>query len=442
MKNKIKIIIIIMTVLFFSNICFGQLLLSPKSISLANSFATQSRGADVIGWNPANLGFDNNPKFSMNFGFLPFVPFPSLSLGNNSINFHNWNVDILSGKELTEKDKKNILGYIENSGFNISPQMQLDLLNISFGRWALGLGVEIFGEQNIPKSLFNFMFNGNEFDVPIDISGADIEMQSIGKLSLYHGREINIPQINDYVKTLNIGFGINYFFGGIYADIKQMDARIISQKDGFLIDGHAIAKVAAGGSGFGLDFGVASQINDKMYANISLNNIFSKINWGNMDLDVIDGESTQKIEYSFSMELGSSEFLDDDIDSLFDKGVERDTSYAAGKFQSTYPGNLTIGFQYNMLDNLEFYGNLRKYFINDFGFSNSFIISGALNYSPINWLPLRAGIAIGGNEKFKWGIGTGLDFKRYEMNIGFSQYQGVFNWAKGFSFSFSQTIKF
>jgi len=48
----------------------------------------------------------------------------------------------------------------------------------------------------------------------------------------------------------------------------------------------------------------------------------------------------------------------------------------------------------------------------------------------------------GGIESFQWGIGTGLNFRNYTLDIGFFQIGGIFNHAKGFAFSFGQSIRF
>jgi hypothetical protein len=57
-------------------------------------------------------------------------------------------------------------------------------------------------------------------------------------------------------------------------------------------------------------------------------------------------------------------------------------------------------------------------------------------------LPVRAGIAVGGSDKFKWGFGSGLVFRHYRLDWGFAQIGGFFNHGKGLAFSFDQSLIF
>ncbi|MBC8400081.1 MAG: hypothetical protein H8E14_01185, partial [Candidatus Marinimicrobia bacterium] len=50
--QKITTTLILITALFL-NILTAQVAIGPRSIATAGTFATQSRGDDAIGWNPA-----------------------------------------------------------------------------------------------------------------------------------------------------------------------------------------------------------------------------------------------------------------------------------------------------------------------------------------------------------------------------------------------------
>ncbi|MEE9572733.1 MAG: hypothetical protein V3W20_06795, partial [Candidatus Neomarinimicrobiota bacterium] len=58
----------LLILLIISNYVFTQIIMIPSSVGTAGTIATQARGDDIIGWNPANLGFEDNPDFSMSFG--------------------------------------------------------------------------------------------------------------------------------------------------------------------------------------------------------------------------------------------------------------------------------------------------------------------------------------------------------------------------------------
>ena len=81
--RKNTIILTTLLVLSIINITSAQVILNPRSVGMAGTFATQARGDEVIGWNPANLAYDDNPNFGLSFGILPLVPFPNLQVNND-----------------------------------------------------------------------------------------------------------------------------------------------------------------------------------------------------------------------------------------------------------------------------------------------------------------------------------------------------------------------
>ncbi|MBL7136863.1 MAG: hypothetical protein ISS81_09810 [Candidatus Marinimicrobia bacterium] len=429
--KKYKYLIVVLF-LWLNVRSFAQLYMNPHSVAFANAYSTQARGANVIGWNPANLGLSGNPKFSMNFGFLPFLPFPSVQINNNAISPFRLNERFFTGGYLDDEDKEELLAFFPDDGLNINTLVQMRLLEMSFGNWAFSVGSEVTGSVVFPKSLFHFVFFGNEFKKPLDLSNTNVEMQSVVTVALAHGREVVIPYISDIVEQLSAGASIKALFGFGYAGSDKMDASTITFEDRIELDGDLEAKYGTGGFGMAFDIGLAAIINEKMSANISLNNLFGFLKWGLVE--------AEKVKYSYFMEIASEDF--EYIDSLFEEGVQTDTSFSIDSFSSNYPSYLLLGFQYEVLPNLSLYSNIRQCFSDDFASSYLPKVSFAAEYKSIIWLPLRAGISFGGLEKFQWGIGSGLNFKNYSFNWGFSQIGGIFNYAKGFALSFGQQITF
>ncbi|MBU4445264.1 hypothetical protein KJ656_09310 [bacterium] len=431
--TKIKIICtVFLIVIVFTINGFAQLYINPSSTALAGAYSTKARGAHVIGWNPANLGLAGNPGFSLNFGVIPLVPIPSVQISNSSISPFVLNSHFYTGGYLTDKDKEELLDFFPDDGLNINPLIQMRILEMSFGRWAFSIGAEVTGALALPKSLFHLVFFGNEFNKPIDLSDTNVEMQSVVTVALAHGREVTIPVINDYVEKLSAGVAVKALLGVGYAGFEKMQGSITTYHDRIELDGNMEATYGIGGFGLALDLGLAANINDKMAANISLNNLFGFVNWG-----IIEAE---KVEYSLFTEVFSEDFSD--IDSVMDAGVQTDTSYSIGKFTSNYPTYLLMGFQYDVLENFSLYSTLKQYFTEELAATRKPKISVGAEYEILSFLPVRLGIAYGGIESFQWGFGTGLNFRNYTLDIGFSQIGGIFNHAKGFAFSFGQSIRF
>jgi len=442
MNNIKKCTGIILIILLMVSMGWSQLTMSPRSTAFAGAYATQARGPEVIGWNPANLGLSDNPRFALQFGMLPLLPFPSIQLGNNSISPYWINNRFFTGSLLDEQDKDDLLSYFPDEGLFISPLLQMDFLRLSFGRWALSLGTEMVGNITIPKPLFNFLFYGNEFGKPIDLSTTDMEIQMVNTLTLYHGRMIAIPYLSNYVDRIAVGGGIKLLGGAFRSTIEKFDASITMETNQINMEGSSMAKVAAGGYGMALDLGIAADINQKMHASMALMNLFGMINWGGFGLNLFEDGDVLIFEYDYASQISSAQFTDSDIDSILNEGIQVDTSYGASGFSHGYPSYLVAGFQYDLLPFLSLYANYKQFFSEQLAFNTTPQLSLATKVDYLKWLPVRIGVAFGGREEFRWGFGTGLNFKHYQLNFGFSQYGGMFNHAKGFSFSLGQAIIF
>ncbi|MGC9364113.1 MAG: DUF5723 family protein [Fidelibacterota bacterium] len=428
--KTIKYFLILMLI---STTVFAQYYLNPVGTSLAGAYATKARGAYINGWNPANLGLDNNPRFSMHFGVFPFVPFPTVQISNSAVSPFFLNEHFFTGGYLTDRDKEDLLAFFPDDGLSVNPLIQLPILNLSFGRWAVSIGTEVTGVVTLPKSLFRLAFFGNEFGKPmLDLDDTNVEMQAVTSVALAHGREVPIPLLSDVVEKTTVGAAVKMLIGGGYTGFEKISGAVTSYPDKVVLDGDLKGLMGIGGYGVAFDLGLAAVINEKMSANVSLHNLFGFINWGMIE--------AEKVEYSVYSEIYSEDF--EDFDAALEEGIQTDTSYSVNNFKSNYPGYLLLGFEYRVFDNLKTYATVKQHFSNDLAASYLPKISIAAEYGITSWFPARLGISFGGLENFQLGIGTGLNFRHYAMDIGFSQIGGMFNHAKGFAISFGQSVLF
>ncbi|MCK9484173.1 MAG: DUF5723 family protein [Candidatus Marinimicrobia bacterium] len=415
----------------------AQLYMNPRSISFADAYATQARGADVIGWNPANLGLTDNPKFQFNFGIIPMVPFPALQVSNNAISPSLLNNYFFTGGYLDDDDKEKLLSYFPDGGLNINPLVQMRFINFSVNRWAFTLGAEVTGKVVAPKSLFHLALFGNEFDEPVDLSDTNLDLQSVITLGIAHGWEIKkIPfidfNLNEYVDRLSVGVAVKFLAGAGYSGFDDLTAKVTTYNDKVVLEGDVVGQYGLGGAGLAVDVGASAIINEKVKANLTLNNVVGFLKWGIVEAG--------QAEYSIFAEIPSSQFSE--IDSIMEESVTKDTTYTVAGITSNYPAYMIMGFEYKLLNNLRLFANYRQSFSNDMASAVTPAISVAAEYLPLNWLPLRVGVGVGGNDKFKWGIGSGLNFNHYRLDWGFSQIGGFFNHSTGIAFCFDQSIIF
>jgi len=437
MKRVIKTILLVNVALLIqlaSSDVFAQSYFTPRGLSYANTYATQSRGSDVIGWNPANLGYADNPGFSMNFGVIPFVPVPGMQFRNNSVTASWLNNYMLSGGTLSDSDIKDMLSVFPNDGWSFNPMMQARLLGMSFGHTAFSLDGNFTGSVVLPKSLLQVIFEGTQFDRPVNLNSFSSEFQAVTSLAIAHGREVEIPYVSDYVENTYVGGGVKLLGGIGYMGTDYVDGAITFTTDSITVNGEAEAKYSLFGYGLGFDLGIAADINDRMKASVGLNNLFGFISWTD--------DYTETFHYKFNLNTDTLDLAEADGDSIIDQSLKIEDRQDAPGFTTPYPAYVVAGFQYDLFSNLRLFANYRQGFSDKFDSSVIPRVSVATEYRPVSWFPLRFGMAVGGNTGFQWGSGLAFEFPHYRFVLGVSQTGGFFNYSNGFAFSLGQELVF
>ncbi len=436
-----KVILLFLTGLLLVGKGIAQTTLDPVSVSTAGTFATQSRGDDVIGLNPANLGYEDNPRFQLSFGLLPLIPFPAFQLSNDAISPSWFNRQFLNRGLLDARSVDKLLAVFPKQGWGINPQVQMQLLGMSFGPYAVSIAPEIQGGINIPKPLLQLIFNGIRFNKPVDLSGFRSEAQAVIPVSFAYGYELDFVGLNYYVKESYLGLGIKVLGGAAYAKTENVRGEILSTPSSFLAIGEGEFKSAVRGFGLAFDVGFAANISDHIKANIALNNLLGFIRWS--------GANAHRTEFKFVADITARQleeitgYSETQQDSLMESFIQVDTVYSIPGFTTDYPAYLLMGFQFEQpVPGVNIYLNYRQAFRDSYYSQTTPRLSLAVDLRAKHSLLMRTGFAIGGVEKFQWGIGFGLRFSHYQLDLGFSQTRGMFNNARGFALSLEQRIIF
>jgi len=419
---------ILILVLFIFCYTFTQNVMTPTSIGTAGTIATQARGDDVIGWNPANLGFRDNPEFSISFGVIPIIPIPAIRLENSSVSF-NWLADYLfSGEYLDTITKDEMLGVFDDEKWDINPLIYAKILGISSGDFAFTIGAEINTNITLPTSILNFAMQGNKFGEEISLDKIDGGVQAVIPFSLSYGFPLEFPGLdfgNNY-----LGVGLKLLWGVANGEVDHFDGGLTTYFDKVVGTGSGKVKTSSDGFGLALDLGWALRIGDNITTNIAIQNLFGFIKWND--------KNSEMIEFSFDTDLEVS----DDLEGFVDELASNDSTYSISGYTSDYPTYLIAGLEYDVLPNIELLLNYKQYFTDEFQFSTTPRFSVGANMKPVEWFPIRLGIALGGFEKFQIGIGFGLHASHYHFDFGISQTGGLFNSARGLGFSIGQKILF
>ena len=416
----------VLILLVISSCVFTQIIMIPSSIGTAGTIATQARGDDVIGWNPANLGFNGNPEFSMSFGVIPIIPIPAINMVNSAVSL-NWLTDyLLSGSYLDNNAKNEMFEVFEDEGWILNPLLYAKILGISSGNFAFTIGAEVNSNIILPTSALKFAMYGNKFGEEISLDDIGGSAQVVIPFSLSYGIPLKIPNFeNNY-----LGFGVKLLWGVGSGKVDYFEGGITTYNDHIVGTGSGRIKYSSDGFGLAFDIGWALKTGDKITTNIAIQNLFGYIKWKD--------KNTEMVELDFNVDVEAT----DDIEDVTDAFTDNDTTYSIKGYTSDYPTYLIAGFEYDVLPNIELYLNYRQYFNEEFQFSTNPRFSFATKMSPAKWFPIRMGIAVGGFEKFQIGIGFGLHAKHYHFDIGVTQTGGLFNSARGIGLSIGQKILF
>jgi hypothetical protein len=394
----------------------------------AGTIATQSRGDDVIGWNPANLGFEDNPDFSMSFGIIPIVPIPAVRLENSAVSI-KWLADYLfSGQYLDTDTKNEMLSVFTDDAWDLNPLVYAKILGISSGNFAFTIGAEVNSNLTLPTSVLNFAMYGNKFGEEISLDNIDGSTQVVIPFSLSYGFPLNIPNFdfgNNY-----LGFGVKLLWGVGHGEVDHFEGGLTTFNDRIVSTGSGKVKYSTDGFGLAFDLGWAMKIGDNITTNLAVQNLFGFIKWKD--------KNSEMMELTFDADVE----VTDDFEGFLDEIANEDTTYSIKGYTSDYPTYLIAGFEYDVIPSIQLFLNYKQYFNEEFQFSTTPRLSVATKMSPAKWIPIRLGVALGGFEKFQIGIGLGLHAKHYHFDLGISQTGGVFNSARGIGFSIGQKILF
>lgn len=449
-----------------------------KSISMAFTYVSNSRGVDAIGVNPANLALQGKKRFNIK----SYLPVPELNfyfrtpLSIDKYNYFFGGVDDGSGKLVgrylnnDEKEElKEMLGETDLI-FNLN----INHLSTSYyhsekiGAFGFGI-VDRLGMRFKPsKSFTDLVFSGLYPNQVYAFSDLIAKVSIWREVSFSYARKITDIKSN-YLQNLFAGITFKFISGYYYLSTEKNDSyfqneaeNIIKGKFDYTIL-HALSpdfaknygkdsivsikdfrfsfSPTAAGSGFGFDIGFSGDINDYLKAAIAITDIGS-IKWDN-------NQATIKNNSEFTFEGYSTK---EELDSLKNK-FNKATSDITTPFSSGLPTTLRLGisFQFDKAPFIKsFPGSLLVAFDYNQGFNNEIGNSTIPRFSMgFEWdylkLPfIRTGFSFGGLVGFTWSLGIGFNAGPLEFNFASSNFAALLspNSTRKLNFAMDSKWKF
>ena len=408
----------------------------PRAMALGGAYTAMARGPEAVAWNPANLGLRTSPRFKWQLlgGGVTFAT------ENNAFSVQTYNDNFTSGDFLDAADKADLLADVPGSGlkFNVDlkPMLALGIpLNggVAFplpwglhGAVTTGLAFGLEGEA--PKDMFELMLFGNEFERQYDIAGWDGSAWGLGSLNFAAARPWMPKLLAPYLDEFSVGATIE-FLGGSYAEVQRSNGGFLARREGTDMAAYAITRVG-GGTGFGLDFGVAGVTKDrKTTVSMGMLNLLDTISWGGVGKTAIVWRLTEELAelalgedlpewvtdtrqdslFAEARDLRLTRALDEDVAGIEDVLDNVDVDGDGDKdfhlklnddsFSRSVPAMLRIGGSHELQPKLTLMANYDQAFSEGFGITTTPRLSGGVEYRLVEWFPVRFGLSLGGRSR-------------------------------------------
>ncbi|MFQ5629164.1 MAG: DUF5723 family protein [bacterium] len=391
---------------------------NARSLAMAGAYSAVAQGVEAANWNPAVLGFNSAPVFSMRL--------PAFGVGVQNTSFSVADYKTYNGAALTAADKQTILSKIPDSGFGLFLNSGANLLGISIYRFALTANIIGASDLRFSKTFADLILNGNAFQKEYDFSDTSGKGYAVAAYSLSYGQPINLPQLDAFA----VGLTVRYLQGLTIAEVVSAQGSFVTDFDGFHGDGQAELRTAIGGSGMSVDLGTSARFAKRWTVGLSFRNFYSNINW-----------KSEVKEYTYGVaadSLTAERISESDADSLVD---DFDETRDGASFRSQLPLQVLLGAAYttsSMIYSFEYIQGLSD----EPGASRNPQMAFGLEYKGIGFLPLRAGLALGGREKLMTAIGFGLKLGGFSLNFATQAHGGLFipGTGRGLGLAFDMRI--
>jgi hypothetical protein len=425
-------------ILLTSVICFSLFSIltaqtfDASSMAMGGAYGAVARGVNALAWNPANLVLPRVHAVELNLLGV------NMNAINSSISLNSYNryftQDGHQG-DWSDGDKSQILDLIPDNGLHTSVDANANALGVAFLYY--GIHAEMIGSVLgiIPKTPSEMALLGNLKQQYL-LNDTDVDGFSAVKIGFSAAHPI---PLKEYFDVFSVGVSFNYFRGLGMAEVQQAEGAFYTGResmDYFLkLRGRMSLQQSdtssefdiqgmGGGSGFGLDLGVAGIVNQKFQFSLVLKNLVAGINW---DQDTHAFLFTSEID-SFSL---------NNMDSVED--VSTDSVYTIGSFYTRLPVVMHLGTAYRFDEHWLVSLDIEQAFERRMGYSDQAKLAIGAEFTPAKVIPLRAGMSFGGKcGGYSVGVGFGLHFYVFEFDFAYAMQHGLWpTYSRGASTALS-----
>ena len=270
MINKRLLILLILV----SSVIIVSALTDSQSMSFADSYFSRSKAASALHWNPARIGDEE----------IMDIPIFNTSITVTN-NLFDLDMNGISGKYLTDKDKQKLLDEIDGS-FVVDGSLRTLLFGISKDNKAFGLGLNALITSKITEEFIRVGLYGTECD-NYHFTKRDLDYDVLSYIDLTAGMggfKLNkvITMLDNYpaIPEIEYGFSGSILVGIANVSVASFEADYRASIDtGLSTEAFLKQREAFGGVGMKFNLAFNSQINEKLSAGMGFDNILGFIKW-------------------------------------------------------------------------------------------------------------------------------------------------------------------
>ena len=361
-----------------------------RAWGMGGAQTASARGLAAVQYNPANLAF--SPGVSVGLAGA------AVQLHNNSFTLARYNE--ITGATLSSSQKERVLADIPEGGFSLDAELRATGLALHVGRFALSVQGFGSGSGNLDRDFFDFVLFGNTVGESVDFSDTHGSGYAVAAGTASYG----LPVATGRLGRLSAGLNLHYLRGFYEVHIEDAGGVMTTTMTEINGSAQATAVTAEGGSGYGLDLGLAWQARSGWTLGLVVDNLTSQVEWN---------RNPQR--HLFSVTADTVTITSDDLDAAIS---ETDTSYAIDNYQTTLPTRLRLGASRNFgswqlaMDYVQEFENRSQNITRP-------LFNVGLEWRLTSWLQPRFGASVGGRtgHGLAGGLGMRLGFWRIDLAV-------------------------
>ncbi|MBD3298422.1 MAG: hypothetical protein GF341_07200 [candidate division Zixibacteria bacterium] len=364
---------------------------TPQMVATTGASRAFGHGLEAAFTNPAFLGV--TPSHGTQLRLVGV----GAGVASNGLGWDDYRK--YNGATLSDNDKNDILSRIPVAGMQMTADAGATAMAIRRGRLSVRVDGSATGGGRLDRDAVELIFFGNAEQPDWTFDDSDAEGLATWNLRVAYG----LPVGRLFGRPVFAGASVAYVRGLYYGRAEEARADLRTSHTGLAGSATGDVYSAEGGSGVGVDLGMAVDLGSRWTAGLSVENVIHTVQWSH------NAEVTRYYLQFDDLTVDNFE------DSLWVANEIRET---LDGFRRGLPARMRVSIGHST-PRWRFGTAISIDTEDRLSYSTTPVLSAGVEHDLLSFLPVRLGAAIGGVSGPAFGWGGGLRFWRTELNVGF-----------------------